>query len=309
MIEPGKFQLLDRDYERDSRIRAMEGRPWKVTNLFPFPINVYIRSPVSSKLDPLGIIRPTDSIYVTHTQNGKELVGGDEIHVTFSNGKGTAPSVKQFEVVRPFYLFEDSRTIDIGQIVYETLQTTQHIPLNKDISGVRIHNNVGFPLDVYMSDVPLVGSSRSNFGCPFNGEPRFEREDPFVSTKSKTPVKIATIGKDDGLSFMSGSRNSVYTTNDYYGFNVGDKLTFVFPMQSDDRKGLVYGTATIPDNYLSDIKVGVIQQHRGLVPNDIFSYRVNEPNLSGLGYFEPVTAYESRKSTQDRFSGYRGLGR
>lgn len=291
------YQLIDRDYERDSITRSMEGRPWRVTNNFPFPIQVYIKSPNRDGPDSLGRIQPTKSISVTKTQNGFPLINGDEIHVTFPSVDGKV-QVQQ-EVVRPFYLFDDSREINIGAIVYETLRTTQHIPLNKDISGIRIHNHIGFPLDVYMMDYR---------GAPFNGEPRFERQDPNLPKgQSRQPIRLARIGADDGSSFMAGSKNSIFTTNDYYGFAVGDKFTFVlpdFPIGGGKTRSLVYGTATIPDNYLSDIKVGVIQQHRGLVPNDIFSYRVNELNLSGLRYFEPDTAYQPRVGTQDRFSGY-----
>jgi len=102
--------------------------------------------------------------------------------------------------------------------------------------------------------------------------------------------KIATTEGDDGTGYMAGSTNSVYLTNDNFGFNVGDQLGFIFT--HDDKK---YVSVMLPDNHISDIYVGQITQVFEPAIQDQWAYRMDTPNIIGsrFKYFHtnPVAAY------------------
>lgn len=261
------------DYSADRTWRektlASKNTPWTFQNLLPYEINVYVFTP--EKLDLIGTIKPHGSINATKSKSGMALKGGEEIHIlrpTTPNGFGAplkpaSPTTMQYEIARPVWLFADSRMVKIGDIVYEDrIAFTNGVDISHDMIGLRIHNHLTMGLDIY-----------------YKG------------------LKIAQIAGDDGTSFMAGSPNSVYLNNERFGFNVDDTIQFVF---SYDQKP--YATVRLIDNFTSDIIVGETTQKFVPAIQDMFGYRIDEPNVSGIRYFDQVTAY----TTEGRASGTYG---
>lgn len=266
-----KYTGIDFSEDRTWRERelASKNTPWKFQNLLPYEINVYVFTP--EKLDLIGTIGPQGSISVTKSKSGMPLKADDEIHIlrpTTPTGVGfvtrpAARTTKQYEIARPVWLFADSRLVRIGDIVYEDrVAFSNAVDISHDMIGLRIHNHLTMGLDIY-----------------YKG------------------LKIAQIEGDDGTSFMSGSPNSVYLNNERFGFNIDDEISFVFTY---DQKP--YAKIRLIDNYTSDIIVGQTTQKFVPAIQDMFAYRIDEPNVNGTRYFDQVTAY----TTTGRASGTYG---
>lgn len=240
------FVQLHDDEDRDSRRETLLGQPWIFTNLLPFDIKVVVRKVAIS--DEIGLVRAHSDFKTTKSKSGLDLKDGDGIHIIRTvNGK-------DYEVLRPVFLFDDSRMVKIGDIVYEDMvSTTPTIDIHHDIVGLRIHNHISMPIDVYFRD-----------------------------------MRIGSIAGDDGTDFMAGSPNSVYLDNNRFGFNIGDELRFTFPLENKP-----YATMKIIDNFSTDIILGRITQKFVPMIQDQFAYRVNKPNITGLRFFDQVTGYES----------------
>jgi hypothetical protein len=251
-----KYFAVSSDNDRDMRISSLKGKKWQFVNLFPFSVNVYVYR--VHKLDLIGEIKPHGVISTDVSLTGMVLEAGDEIHVTYPTMPNKDPkNGAQYEVVRPVFLFADSRMVRIGDVGYQDNNNTR-VDIHHDIMGIRIRNHVLLPLDIY-----------------YKGH------------------KLASIEGDDDTSFMSGSKNSVYLNNDRFGFQIGDEIGFVFPSLADGKPH-PYGTIRIVDNYMSDIVIGIVNQHFTPTRQDMFSYRVDTPNITGLKYFESVSGYESQ---------------
>ena len=262
-----QYDQIDFSADRTWRERelASKNTPWKFQNLLPYEINVYVFTP--EKIDLIGTIAPRGSISVTKSKSGMPLKAQDEIHVlrpiVTPGANPAAKTTKQYEIARPVWLFADSRTVNIGDIVYEDrIAFTNGIDISHDMIGIRIHNHLTMGLDIY-----------------YKG------------------LKIAQIEGDDGTSFMAGSPNSVYLNNERFGFNIDDEISFVFTY---DQKP--YAKIRLIDNYTSDIIVGQTTQKFVPAIQDMFGYRIDEPNVNGIRYFDQVTAY----TTTGRASGTYG---
>lgn len=253
-----RYNLIDYDPDRDARVKylARNDIPWRFKNLLPYKVNVYISK--IHKLELIATINANSSIETTQTKSGIPLQKGDEIHVLYPTNK-LAPTVgEQYKILRPAFLFDDSREVRIGDIVYEDrIAFSPGIDIHHDIIGIRIHNHISMPVNVF-----------------YKGE------------------NIAQIAGDDGTSFMAGSPNSVYLNNERFGFNIGDELSFEFV--HDKKK---YASVKIIDNFTSDIIIGEITQHFVGAIQDMYAYRVNEPNITGLRYYENVTGYTTTGRT------------
>jgi len=272
---------VDHDFDKRSRERFLRGRPWTFTNLLPFEVKVYFYRP--HLIDLVGYIAPRGTLVTAKSKKGYSLEVGDEMHITYpklEKGREFAPqgSVPEFEIIRPFYLFDDSRMVNIGDTVYQDRHNTQVI-LHRDISGIRVHNHISIPIKVYqvLGKDTIAGTA----GRFTNAAEKGQR------------VLLAEIGPDDGTSFMSGSTNSAFIDNNYFGFRIGDQLEIVF---ADGRKNVPHMVVQITDNFTSDILVGETSQHTDNQSQSFFSYRIDAPNITQTRYFEPVTAYCSRST-------------
>ncbi|HMP29316.1 MAG TPA: hypothetical protein PKD85_06935 [Saprospiraceae bacterium] len=252
-----QYKNLAFDNDKETRILRLKGLPWKFINMLPYRIKVYMYRPAKTEL--IGVIEPHKTLVTSKTQSGLELEENDAIHVLRPVViKGI---VKDYEILRPVFLFTDSREVHLGTIMTEDqVNQTQMKDIWHDIIGIRIHNHITMPIDVY---------HKGN--------------------------RIASISGDDGTGFMAGSPNSVYLNNAHYGFEIGDFLSFVF---THDQKP--YATVKIIDNFTSDIILGVINQHFVPTMKDIFSYRVNEASITGQKYYDTVTAYSSIGNDQQK---------
>jgi hypothetical protein len=248
-----RYDKVGFDADQSQRAELLCGEPWTFVNLLPFQVNVYVYTP--TKTDLIGAVNPNGKIVTTKSRSGMELENGYEIHVLYQPScDGTGP---EFEILRPQFLFDDSRTVRLGDAVHQVKTTTWTQRTHTDIPGIRFHNRVSMPLDIY-----------------YKGN------------------RIGSMAGDDGTDAPhSGTPGSVYLTNDNFGFRIGDELGFVF-----SYTGQPYCTVKLIDNYMSDLYIGVIMQHYVPTLMDMYSYRVDEPNVTGLRYFDQVTGYQSRPS-------------
>ena len=248
-----KYFAVSYDADRSQRIHLLRGKPWTFINLLPIAVNVYVYTP--TKTDLIGTIEPRDTLTTDRSHSGMKLMEGYEIHVLYQQGEGCDGEGPQYEIARPQFLFDDSRMVRIGDAVHEAKTNTLTQRTHTDIMGLRIHNHLTIPLDIY-----------------YKGN------------------KIGMVAGDDGTEApMSGSPGSIYLTNDHNGFRIGDELGFVFHYNRTP-----YCTVKIHDNYMSDLYIGVLNQHYVPTINDMFAYRVDSPNVTGLKYFDQVTGYQTR---------------
>lgn len=252
-----QYRNLSFDNDKETRITRLKGQPWKFINMLPYRVKIYMYRP--AKTEFVGTIEPHKNLITSKTKSGLELQEEDAIHVlrpVVIKGK-----MDEYEILRPVFLFTDSREVKIGDIMSEyQVNKSNTIDIWHDIIGIRIHNHITMPIDVY---------HKGN--------------------------RIASIAGDDGTSFMAGSPNSVYLNNERKGFEIGDFLSFVF---THDQKP--YATVKIIDNFTSDIILGVINQHFVPTIQDTYAYRINEPNITGLKYYDNVTAYSSIGNDQQK---------
>ena len=247
-----KYSSVTYDADQSERRELLRGKPWTFFNLLPVAVNVYVYTPTRS--DMIGVIQPNGRLTTSRGITGLELKNGYEIHVLFQPERCKGP---EYEITRPIFLFDDSRTIRIGDAVHEEKTNTLTQRTHTDIMGIRVHNRLTIPLDIY-----------------YKG------------------AKIGAVAGDDGTDApMSGSPGSVYLTNDSNGFRIGDELGFVFHYNNAR-----YCTVKIHDNYISDIYIGVVNQHYVPTIQDMYSYRVDSPTITGLKYFDQVSGYQTRAS-------------
>ncbi len=262
------FRTISEDFGKDYRQNYLAGKPWIFNNKLPYPVNVYVYR--TDKTDLIGSIAPRSQISAIASKTGMVLRAGDEIHVFWPDNhsklypkKTLASKPVEYEIARSVFLFDDSRTVNIGDIVYEDrVSTSPAVDIWHDIIGIRFHNHLSFPVDVYYQN-----------------------------------LKIGAISGDDGTDYMAGSPNSVYLNNDRFGFKIGSEIKFVFA-----RDNIELGTVKLLDNYVSDIIIGETTQHFVMARQDQFAYRINSPNITGLTYFnvDSESAYGKTFALEDR---------
>lgn len=247
-----KYSNLDFDEDRDQRQRflASQNTPWTFENLLPYKVNVYMR-----RLLETGVI--TELICSLDPQSAADALTtkkGTPLHAGDSihvmRPVSASPTAKQVEFARPVYLFTDSRAVKIGDIVYEDRNAfVNGIDITNDMIGIRFHNHLTSGIDIYWKG-----------------------------------LRIAQVAGDDGTDFMAGSPNSVYLNNERFGFNIDDVISFTFTV--DQKK---YASIRLIDNWTSDVIIGQTTQKFVPARQDMYSYRVNEPNVNGIRYFDDAS--------------------
>jgi hypothetical protein len=157
------------------------------------------------------------------------------------------------QTLRPVFLRADSRVVILGDVVSDS-RNVQLNDIHVHNGGVRVHNYITLPLQIFCK-----GS------------------------------KIGETDVDDGMEYMSGSKNSVYLNNDNWGYKLGCDLDFKLGNKA-------YASVLLNDNFATDIYVGVITQKFVPPPPDTYGYVLNHPNIIGIPYFETNMAYSTCKT-------------
>ena len=180
---------------------------WKFINILPIDVELYIRK-YSGMIFKVGDLNARDSLII---QNKNMIYEGDELHVLYK----TDGSKRDF--IEPFYLFSHTNIVNIGDVLTESKAQTATQRSHSDIMGIRFHNMISVPVDVYHRN-----------------------------------MKLATIAN------RNSEHNSIFATNERFGFNVGDELSFSLHIGD---KILPYCTVKIDDDRISDIYIGKINQN------------------------------------------------
>ncbi len=243
---------------------SMERMPWTVTSLLPIHLNLYTRPEDDySTLGFVASIPPFGKISVP----ADHLVAGDELHVTCGY-RGIGP---EYEILEPDYIQRGTRTMRIGDVLYDDVYTNLTQRSHSDIAGLRFHNHTILPVNAY-----LVNS--------FGKNARYEKSYGRGADYSDNPLPLCKIGPGDGTGYMSGSPGSCYTNNDRYGFNIGDILEIRIVYEG---KELTYTTLTVNDTYMTEIHVGMIGQKYSVPVQDSYSYRTSSPSLLNVKQIKP----------------------
>jgi hypothetical protein len=169
-----KYNLVS--FEDRTTEHYLKGKPYTFINIFPFKIYITVNKKLILSLE-------------SRQERSKNLNFGKgfTIHILYNyNGKF-------YEIARPVFLSPTTRTIRIGDVVYNNLDMSYYNS-HADISGIRFHNRITFPIEIW--------------------------------NKGR---KIGQVKPDDGTGYMSGSPNSVYLNNDGNGFRLGEEITFYLP--------------------------------------------------------------------------------
>jgi len=258
MASPGfRYNALFLDEDRQHRMKILESKPWSLVNLLPLEVTISrLRSigPNAGRLVKVITIKPFGK------GETMDLVEGDQVHVSILS-KG-----RYFQLTDPITLIGDTRVIKIGDVVYKETTNTLVQRSHSDIMGLRIHNHLPMRIDVYWTPGDKNASLRKGGG---------------------QPLLLAHIGGSNGTDSttgMSGAISSSFIMNDRFGFNIGDMLSFIF---SDSVSAGPNGPGVkvmISDNYMSEVHVGMVTQSFNPAIRDMFSYRINTPNILGSPY-------------------------
>ena len=245
-------------YDGDAALRreALQSKPWTFQNMLPFEVFVYVEyiSQVEHRpvLEVISNIPAHKSIVTDRSKYGRLLRGNDIIRVALLVPGSHLPR----ELTRSTTLDDDSRTVKIGDVVFEEATNTMVQRSHADLSGIRFHNQLSIPLEIHL--------------------------------EGKVPAHLANIGPDDGTDYHAGSLNSVYVNNDANGFHLGDEILITVKGGCPQLYSI-----RISDNYMSDVYIGKVTQKNNIPIQDQYSYKIDKPNEMGLKYYTPVTAYTS----------------
>jgi len=234
------------DYARlTSDVKAVR-KPWTFESYLPDKVLLYHRTK-SGHAERLGTLNPKETVSRTRS-NAAPLQIGDTIEVVYeSNGNG-------YLMMPPYTLHPHWRDVKVGTVTYESAGGGREYSVSfADISGVMIHNNLLFPLDVY-----------------------------HLPRDTDTRTLVAQVEAYDGVSYMGGSRANVYYDNSREGLRLGDRLAFVFNLP--DRKPVM--TITLTDNHMYHINVGVIDAGYDDYAPDTYGYSVDRPVQTGITYYD-----------------------
>lgn len=237
------YENIDFTLFRDNSIRnSLKGEPYTFKSFLPFTIHLFVRKPakvfvnppVDVQTDLIAIIKPFKEIIVSTSERGLPLEKGDTIRVLFYD----IAQQSFYEVIRPFFLRDDTRHIDVGTVGYKYRQKNAQ-NMNNDITGILFHNQIAIPVNIFMDD---------------KGE----------------QLHLGYASKDDGTDRASGSKNNVYIDNDNKGFRVGQKIKIEL------IKFGQYLEFQINDNFITDVYIGINQQKESGPLIDRFAYRLGK---------------------------------
>lgn len=195
-----KYNLISHNSEEKLMESFLKGKPYIFINIFPFKIYITVNKKLLLSIE-------ATSERSKNVNFGK----GATIHVLYNfNGKF-------YEILRPIFISPTTRTIRIGDIVYDT-KDMSYYNSHADISGIRFHNRTTFPIEIW--------------------------------NKGR---KIGQMQADDGTGYMSGSPNSVYLNNDGNGFRLGEEITFYLPHLKREWTSVSLNDNYISDMYVGTI--------------------------------------------------------
>lgn len=196
------YDLISQNNEENLTEKVLRGRPFVFINTFPFEIVITLDNKKVAKIP--GKTQQSISISVEK---------GQSWHVLYFYGKNS----KLYEILRPEFVSLSTRTVRIGDVVYDT-KDTSYYNSHADISGIRFHNRTTFPLQIF--------------------------------NKGR---KIGETQPDDGTNFMSGLPNSVYLNNDGNGFRIGEEITFYLPHVKKVWSSIILNDNYVSDIYVGVI--------------------------------------------------------
>jgi hypothetical protein len=251
----GMGNMVD-DYSREGMAAALKETMWRFENLLPFTVYLY-RRVTPTQVSKIGVVEAKKSISALKDEHGMKLRGGDLVHILFLNDG------KFYEITRSEQLRDDSRLFKIGDIVYENIGPSFFDNIHTDISGVKIHNHLSMPIEVWFQD-----------------------------------KKLGYVHGCDDKGYLGGSQSITYIDNDCRGFRLGDELVFRIPYVKKLSRDDLYAKVLLVDNMITDIHVGKVSYFHVPPPPDTYAYRASSQPYTGITYYVPerVDAYMSRRT-------------
>lgn len=146
------------DYIRDASAISQKLKRWRLRNLLPVDIRIYVRNANTNNTHVLTDIPARGTHYV----EPHEIRGGDELYTVYMDGAKPIPIMDKF-TVHDFHKY-----IVFGAIAYAPAHEIHTKCVNSDLNGVWIHNKFHFPIDVYYKG-NLAAQIRGNNGLGYMG--------------------------------------------------------------------------------------------------------------------------------------------
>jgi len=263
-MDYSRLNSTNSDRMRFESAAASKNIPWMFENYLPSKVYLY-HIPQFTRLGYLlADLKPQEKIK-RYRSSGGVLKDGDTIEV-FHNLKGESFA---FRMTPSYTLKANLKDIKIGTVTYSSAAGGRENTTSfSDISGVMIHNNLMFPLNIYY-------------------QPRNQGEKPNM---------VAQVGAYDGMTYLGGGVSNVYFDNSREGLRIGDRLAFEYsiPEHTANKYSIESTTKmftiTLTDNHIYHINVGVVNAGHDTHTPDTYAHNIDKPVLTGYTFYDNTGA-------------------
>lgn len=254
---------LTGDELRRASIIAQTNINWKFINKLPSDFHLYVKPGstlmVNDVVYGLGKLPASGTLKFAHDT----FKTGDLLIVLFKHldQHDLAAGYKNYQAMQPYSLREFQKEINVGDVVYtdNSLTSSASISAFNPISGIWIHNELLFPLNIY-----------------YGGN------------------LVSQVGAYDGMSYLGGSRASMWFDNQRQGLGFEAPLTLAYSLPESEGGTEILFTVFLYDNKMRNIHVGVINGNPSGPPPDTVAYSIDEPVHTGITFYTPTGNGQSR---------------
>jgi len=278
MTEIGSFEYrrlagLMGDELRRASAAAQKNLAWKFNNRLPSDFHLYLKRGPTLMLNDvvrdLGKLPANGTLKFAHDA----FKTGDLLIVLFKHLDQTDLSAgyKNYQAMQPYSLREFQKDINIGDVVTSSSNndTSQNLSPFNALPGLWIHNRLLFPLNIY-----------------YGGR------------------LVSRIGAYDGMTYLGGSRASMWFDNQRMGLGFDQPVTLAYSIPESKGTSEYLYTVFLYDNKMRDIHVGVINGNSSGPPPDTSAYSIDAPVHTGITYYVPAGNGRTRATNPYGFFNY-----
>ncbi len=246
------------DVMREKSARNQRYKDWTIINMLPTDLQMFYKKKYTDDLKFLtslparvkksfkpDMFEDEDELYAFHATDGKP-------NLLF---------------MPPYTMRDFLKDIKVGTVVYDSNWAQEKYQVSySDIAGIRIHNMLRVPLDIYYNRLDGTGPQPDQI--------------------------VAQVRAYDGLSYLGGGGASIFFDNDRDGLNFMDEISFKYSLPG--KKGKYMITIALNDNQMNDVYVGMINGGHEPPPIDTYAYSVDKPVWTGYTYYVPIGGYRTR---------------
>ena len=251
------------DELRHASVVAQTNVIWKFNNKLPSDFHLYMKP--GSTLMVNDVVYGLGKLPANGTLKfaADTFKTGDLLIVLFKHldQHDLAAGYKNYQAMQSYSLREFQKEINIGDVVYTGNSLTPSIGLSpfNPIPGIWIHNELLFPLNIY-----------------YGGN------------------LVSQIGAYDGMTYMGGSRASIWFDNQRQGLGFEAPLTLAYSIPESEGGAELLFTVFLYDNKMRNIYIGVINGNPDGPPPDTVAYSIDKPVHTGITFYTPTGNSQTR---------------